>query len=146
MDTEAQPPPEIKAKKALSDKKIQALKKARSALVKTRDEKRLSLHEHALDEVIDRKLNAKFEALKLNAPPAPPPPPPPPPTDSEEDVFIKRKKKKPVRIIELSSSEPEPVYVKPRPKSKPRSKPKPQPQPQEPQNDMMAMYRDLLFR
>ena len=55
--------PVIQPKKPLSDKTIESLKKARVALVKTRDENRLSLHENALDGVIEKKLNEKLQKM-----------------------------------------------------------------------------------
>ena len=99
------------AKKPLSDKKIQALKKARVALVKTRDENRLNLHETALKDVIDRQLELKLKDLMEKMPK----PTPPEPTETEEPhapVIIIKKKHKAPQIIEVSETESseEPVY------------------------------------
>lgn len=104
--------PQAPAKKPLSDKKIQALKKARVALVKTRDENRLNLHETALKDVIDRQLEAKLKDLMEKMPK----PTPAEPTETEEPhapVIIIKKKHKAPQVIEVSETESsqEPVYV-----------------------------------
>lgn len=127
-----EPPVEAPVKKPLSDKKIQALKKARVALVKTRDENRLSLHENALNDVIERKLEAKLTALKEQMPKEPEPVE----EESEQEVVVVKKKpaKKPIRIVEVSESESDsPVYVKAKSKPAPKKAPprrKPQPKPE----------------
>ena len=51
------------SKKTLSLVKIESLKKARVALVKSRDSNRLSLHENALDGVIEKTLNEKLSKM-----------------------------------------------------------------------------------
>jgi hypothetical protein len=120
------PAPQAPAKKPLSDKKIQALKKARVALVKTRDENRLNLHETALKDVIDRQLEAKLKDLMEKMPK----PTPPEQTETEEPhapVIIIKKKNKGTKIIEVSETESseEPVYVaKAKPKQARRPPPK----------------------
>ena len=109
------------SKEAFKRQKIQALKKARVALVKTRDENRLSLHETALKDVIDRQLEAKLKDLMEKMPK----PVPPEPTETEEPhapVIIIKKKHKAPQVIEVSETESseEPVYV-----AKPKTKPQP---------------------
>lgn len=122
---------EIKTKKALSDKKVEALKKARVALVKSRDEKRKTLHESALNDIVERKVNERLEKIKAEAPHPVAQPPAPhiaPSHEATEDEIIeivkRPKQKKKIIVVESSSSEsesePEPVYIKP--KHKPKKK------------------------
>jgi hypothetical protein len=124
---EAPQTPQAPAKKPLSDKKIQALKKARVALVKTRDENRLNLHETALKDVIDRQLEAKLKDLMEKMPK----PTQPEQTETEEThapVIIIKKKHKAPQVIEVSETESsqEPVYVaKAKPKHVPTRRPPP---------------------
>jgi hypothetical protein len=97
---------EEKPKKELTDKKVAALKKARVALVKSRDEKRLTMHENALDDVIERKLSKRLEELNKNLPikSSSPPPPPPPPPQAPQVIY----KKQPKQIIVYEDTEEEP--------------------------------------
>jgi hypothetical protein len=147
-----EPPAEPPAKKPLSNKKIEALKKARVALVKTRDENRLSLHENALNDVIERKLEAKLTALKEQMPKREPEPV----TETEQEVVVVKKKPstKPVRIVEISDSESSdsPIYVHTTTKSKsvpkpvrapPRRKPAPKPDVQYTEETPQQTYRNV---
>ena len=155
---------EEKPKKELTDKKVAALKKARVALVKSRDEKRLSMHENALDDVIERKLSKRLEELNKNLPiksSSPPPPPPPPPQapqviykkqpkqiivyedteeepETEEEEIIVKKKKPVKNFLELLKK---PVKKAP-PKKKPEPEYEPEPEPEQ-QYDRRQFNNDL---
>ena len=132
------------AKKPLSDKKIQALKKARVALVKTRDENRLNLHETALKDVIDRQLEAKLKDLMEKMPK----PAPPEPTETEEPhapVIIIKKKHKAPQVIEVSETESseEPVYkAKAKPVQHARRPPPKKTAPRPPRKEAEVTYTE----
>ena len=116
----------VSIKKPLTDKKIESLKKARVALVKSRDINRLSLHENALDGVIEKKLNEKLNKML-------------------EDKNLNKKKV----IVELTDSEnetevevKEPIKLK---KIKQQQPKQPQQPPQQPQQPSQLNHNQYLF-
>ena len=118
----------VSTKKPLTDKKIESLKKARVALVKSRDTNRLSLHENALDGVIEKKLNEKLSKML-------------------EEKNINKKKV----IVELTDSEnesenetevEEPIKLK---KIKQQQPKQPQQQPQQLPSQPQLNHNQFLF-
>ena len=148
--------PEPPKKKLLSDKKIDSLNKARTALTKSRDAKRKAMHESAVDEIVERKLAEKLSKLQ---------PPTPPPLEkqeeeSEEDtheiieIVRKPKPKKKIIVVPNTSSEEEEVVapkkktVDPPPptKSAPKKKPPPKQRPVAVEADPRAARQQLVYQ
>ena len=130
VEPTVEPQEKPKPKCKMTEKKIEALKKARAALVRSRDKNRLNMHETAFDAMVDRKVTEKLEAFALakqkkasssssddSADTA----------DTERTPVHVVRKKKPPRVvaIESSSSSDEPVYAKP-PIHRSRAKPTPE--------------------
>lgn len=98
-----------KEKKPLSDKKMESLKKARVALVKSRDEKRKELHESAFNEMIEKKIADSLSKIQVkpSAPVALVAAPVVPESETEEIIEIVKKPKAKKKIIVVADSEEE---------------------------------------
>jgi hypothetical protein len=122
METPATDPP----KKQLSEKQIQGLKKARVALVKSRDEKRLSLHENALSAVVEKSIEKQLKELQekmksMEVKPLEKPDVKPLEIKSESEPEIEYRKKPKKKIVYISSSEEEEPEYKPKKNHKPKT-------------------------
>ena len=125
-------------KKAVSEKRLEALKKARKALEDKRDENRYTLHEKALDDVIEKKVHQKLTDLQQSLKKPEPP--------KIEELPRRRKP-----VVEESETESEEPPVKLPPRRKPEPKPRPQRQAPTPPvyEEPVPQYRQLnvdLFR
>ena len=158
-----EPPVEPKPKKPLTEKQLQALKKCRTALVKSREEKRQTMHQDALSGVVEKAIQKQLLELQEKIKPVEKP------LEksglskikevikeinsesehyAEEEPKIIYKKKPKTKIVYISSSESEEPEYKPKPK--PKSKPVkylPPPEPEmTPQQIQHQNVNEMLFK